>query len=277
MLSPTATKAGNWRERWVNDGYIHIRKALSEADVKEALEGVDVAVRNQDAVRTAHLSFRNDHDHSVRVRNAAVASPLLLKLVDHPSVFPTLLELLGPDLHVLGTEAFVREAGDQPLESWHTDGGASLMGIVLDPSSRALQLKVQYFLTDVSEPNAGNFTIIPGSHRIRPERLDDDCYLPEANTCWERGKMPPNAVQVLAEPGDAVIFPYNLWHAVAPNSSGHVRRSVIIRYGHLWCRPLDFHRIPPEIVNVMTQRQRQLFGEFSDKPHPADFYKLVVK
>jgi ectoine hydroxylase-related dioxygenase (phytanoyl-CoA dioxygenase family) len=187
------------------------------------------------------------------------------------------VELLGPDVHVLGSEAFVRNAGDQPLEGWHTDGGASLMGIVLDPASRALQLKVQYFLTDLSGPDSGNFTLIPGSHRRRPEQLGDDCYLPEVDEMWRRGEMPPGAVQVLAKPGDALVFPYNMWHAVAPNRSGRTRRSVIIRYGHLWCRPLDFHRMPAEIVVRMTERQQQMFGEFGPDSHPADYYKLVMQ
>jgi ectoine hydroxylase-related dioxygenase (phytanoyl-CoA dioxygenase family) len=151
------------------------------------------------------------------------------------------------------------------------------MGIVLDPASRALQLKVQYFLTDVSEPDLGNFTVIPGSHRRIPEELGDDCFLPEANRYSERGELPPGARQILAGPGDAVVFPYNLWHAVARNSAGRTRRSVIVRYGHLWHRPLDFHRMPPEVVAVMTERQRQLFGEFAQTPHPADYYKLVTQ
>ena len=96
------------------------------------------AVERWDRVRTAHMSYRNDQEHSVRVRNAAAASHKLLQLVDHPNVLPTLLELLGPDVHVLGSEAFVRRAGDAPLEGWHTDGGASLMGLNLDPTGRAL-------------------------------------------------------------------------------------------------------------------------------------------
>ncbi|MGC0419637.1 phytanoyl-CoA dioxygenase family protein [Embleya sp. AB8] len=267
---------GSRREQWNQNGYIHIRKALSDADVERALAGVDVAVRRRDRVRTTHVSYRNDQEHSIRVRNAVAAGPALLDLVDHPGVLPTLVELLGPDLHVLGSEAFVREGGAAPLEGWHTDGGASLMGIVLDPASRALQLKVQYFLTDVSRPDSGNFTVIPGSHRTRPERLDDDCYLPGPNDHWRRGEMPPDAVQILAEPGDAVVFPYNLWHAVAPNSRGLTRRSVIIRYGHLWCRPLDFDRMPADVVAAMSERQRLIFGELGEAAHPTDFYKLVM-
>lgn len=188
-------------QRWAETGYIHIKGALSPTEVERALAGVSDAVDKQEQIRTAHLSYRNDQEHSVRVRNAAAASAVLLDLVDHPAVLPTLLELLGPDVHVLGSEAFVRNAGDAPLESWHTDGGASLMGIVLDPASRALQLKVQYFLTDVSEPDCGNFTVIPGSHRTRPRELGDDCFLPEANAQWDRGLMPEGATQILAEPG----------------------------------------------------------------------------
>jgi ectoine hydroxylase-related dioxygenase (phytanoyl-CoA dioxygenase family) len=271
------SQVDEWRDQWDTRGYIHLRHALSDNDVSEALAGIDEAVEKQETIRTQHISYRNDQGHSVRVRNAAAASHRLLQLVDHPAVLPALLEMLGPDVHVLGTEAFVRHAGDAPLEGWHTDGGASLMGIVLDPASRALQLKVQFFLTDVSRPDSGNFTVVPGSHRRRPERLADDCYLPEVNDYWERGEMPPGAVQILAEPGDALVFPYNLWHAVAPNRNGTTRRSVIVRYGHLWNRPLDYHRMPDESVAAMTQRQRQMFGEFGDEIHPADFYKLVMQ
>ena len=40
-------------------------------------------------------------------------------------------------------------------------------------TSRPLAVKVMYLLTDVTEPDSGNFTIFPGSHlRPFPERAE---------------------------------------------------------------------------------------------------------
>ena len=63
-------------------------------------------------------------------------------------------------------------------------------------SSLPLQIKTQYFLTDLHGTDSGNFTVVPGNHR-RP--------FPESG--FEEGPYLADAVQLCANAGDAAIFP----------------------------------------------------------------------
>jgi phytanoyl-CoA hydroxylase len=132
---------------------------------------------------------------------------------------------------------------------------------------------VQFFLTDLSQEDSGNFVIVPGSHRRQVSETLPGCFIPEANRYLDEGTLPPGAKQVLAEPGDSVVFHHSLWHAVAPNRSGRERKSIIFRYGHLWHRPFDFDTVSSDILKQLSPRQRRLLGDIGPDPGPKDYYK----
>ena len=151
-------------------------------------------------------------------------------------------------------------------EGFHTDGGLALQSVRVSDESITVQLKVQFFLTDVLGTDAGNFILVPGSHERRIPSTDERCFLTGID---EERK---NAIQVRARAGDAVIFPWNLWHGAAPNLGASKRLSVILRYGQLWCRPIDYTSMEQH-RDVLSARQRRLVGLFDDPSHPADYYK----
>ncbi len=103
---------------------------------------------------------------------------------------------------------------------------------------------------------------VPGSHKkaFHEKRL-------------LKGTYPEGAIQVLAEAGDAVIFPWALWHGVGPNQTDRIRKSVTFRYGQMWCRPYDYDRLPSHVLDRMTPRRRRLFGDMGENHHPTDYYK----
>ena len=103
-----------------------------------------------------------------------------------------------------------------------------------------------------------NFLFVPGSHRRK--------FPPKAPT------SPRGAVQLLTRPGDALLFPWSLWHAVAPNRSGRVRKSVTLRYGPLWARPYDHERLPAEVLERLSPRRRRLFGDLGPESRPWECY-----
>jgi hypothetical protein len=267
---PTLTQ--EQRRRWKEDGFLVLGGALAAHEVESVLATIDDVVERRFAATTDSQALL-EASHSVRIRHAVGETPEIARLLDHPSVFPYLLELIGPYLSLVGSEIFVRSGEEAPLVRFHTDGGPSLQRILVAEGSRAIQLKVQLFLTDVSQENSGNFVIVPGSHRQQVSETLPGCFIPEANRYLDEGSFPPGATQLLAKPGDAVVFHHSLWHAVAPNKSGRPRKSIIFRYGHLWHRPFDFDAIARDVLEQLTPRQRRLLGDIGPDPGPKDYYK----
>lgn len=251
--------SGPRRRQWDREGYLLIEQALSPAEVSSLLAAVD-----------AVLAAKPDRDFvsqgsagAFKLIQAVSETDALDPLTDHPSVFPILLALLGPWLQILGSEIFVRTpgAGDEPLVTWHTDGGPTLGTFLPRRGNPVLQMKAQFFLTDVSSAGSGNFMFVPGSHRT---------ILP-----WNRvesKETPDGAIQLLARAGDVLLFPWSLWHAVAPNHSGRIRKSVTLRYGQIWSRPYDYERLPGEVLARMTPRRRRLFGDHGGDADPVAYF-----
>lgn len=255
------------------NGYLHFRRMFDEEEVERGLAVVDEVLADDSPTIDDHPSFA-DFEHTVRVRNAVVRSAGLDYFLDHPKLVGPLMSVLNHSVHILGTEVFVRSQQNHPLEYWHTDGGEYLQRLQLMPGSPDLQVKAQVFLTDVSESNCGNFLLIPGSHRKVPTDQNALCYMEELDEPLRRGVLPSDALEVRAEPGDVLLFPYSLWHAVAPNTR-RVRKTFIFRYGHLWHRPHDYLSQPADRLAQMSSRLRRMFGDFGEHVHPSDYYKPV--
>ncbi|HEX6161235.1 MAG TPA: phytanoyl-CoA dioxygenase family protein [Thermoanaerobaculia bacterium] len=236
-------------EHWNTHGYLVVENVLERAEVSRLLGAIDEVLARRSAGHTV-----TQGNGAWKIDQAIAQTSALDPLVDHPRLLPLLLSLLGPFLQILGTEIFVREAGREPLVPWHTDGGATLARFLPVPGAPVLQMKAQFFLTDVTEDDCGNFMLVPGSHR-RP---------------FVEGDV-RHAVQLRVHAGDVLLFPWSLWHAVAPNRGG-VRKSVTFRYGQLWSRPYDYERLPRPVLDRMTPRQRRMFGDLGADVHPSGFF-----
>jgi ectoine hydroxylase-related dioxygenase (phytanoyl-CoA dioxygenase family) len=130
---------------------------------------------------------------------------------------------------------------------WHQDGGPQNRDLETHPRPR-MSVKVAYFLSDVSEPGRGNFSVLPGSHlRDTLERPADDDDL-------------AGAVPVLARPGTAVLFDRRLWHMRGENRSTLTRKALFYAYTYRWVRARDDIHIPPELFGTITPVRAQLLG-----------------
>lgn len=243
------------RTSWDANGLLHLPGALSPTEVATLRDSLNLLLTD----------VADANGNSTRIDNVFEQTSALDGLLDHPVVLPWLVDLLGTRFTLLGSEVYLRHASDETIHGLHMDGGPSLWRVVLDPSSVCLTLKVQYFLTDVEAPDNGNFVYVPGSHRRRPLEVSDDEVLFPATA--ER-----DSVQLLAQAGDAVLFPWSLWHGVAPNRYGRTRESVILRFGQLWCRPNDNWGPSPEMLERMTPRQRRLIGSLPADAPPLAWY-----
>ncbi|MEA2345126.1 MAG: hypothetical protein QOF63_3295 [Thermoanaerobaculia bacterium] len=247
------------RKQWDRRGYLLIEQALSPAEVASLLTAVD-----------AVLASKPDRDFvsqgsaaAFKIVQAVSETDALDPLTDHPVIFPILLALLGPWLQILGSEIFVRTSGKghEPLVTWHTDGGPTLGDFLPRRGNPVLQMKAQFFLTDLSDDDSGNFMLVPGSHRVT---------LPADRI--ESKETPDGAIQLRARAGDVLFFPWSLWHAVAPNHSGRVRKSITLRYGQLWSRPYDYERLAEKVLGRMTPRRRRLFGDNGPNADPVSYF-----
>ena len=121
-----------------------------------------------------------------------------------------------------------------------------------------------YLLTDVTEPDSGNFTVFPGSHmRPFPERAE---RIPHPHM--------PGAVPLLGKAGDAYVFPHALWHGPSPNHSGKARKTILYNYCQMFMRAYDFSGPYTKLLDRCTPRQRRLLGDLGHGPdfRPGDFF-----
>lgn len=246
-------------------GYLLMRGALSPAEVgallAESERLITAAEQGGSVVRESYY-----HENSYKVAQVLRRTDALDHLIDHPSYFGRLVSLIGPYIQLMGTEIFIRGAAeDAAITGFHTDLGPALQGFLpTDDANPFLQIKVQLFLTDLSEPDSSNFALIPGSHRRRVTETDAMCLIHEVNRRIDAdGSLPPDAVQVLARPGDALMFPHTLWHGVSRNRSGRTRYSIALRYGQTALRPHErFDFVLTDTRRRLTPRQRRLLGDF---------------
>ena len=245
------------RRDWTEKGYIHLKGALARDQASAYRESADEVIARY---REEKPSVRDKA--AFTIIQAVEQSPAFDTLLDHPGTFGVILDLMGPYLQVMGTQIYVRYPKEDMLSGWHTDAGPSLRDIRVEPGSRPLNFKIQYFLTDIPEENRANFCLVPRSHNK---------YFPENGL--PKGEWPDGGVQMIAEAGDAAIFPHNLWHGVAPHDGDNIRKSVTLRYGQMWCRPYDYEKAPADVLDRMTPRQRRLMGDMGPGYTATDYFK----
>ena len=243
------------KKQWKEDGFLVMKGILSSEEVENLTTVVDQMyedhLQQPDVKPDAGLDRRNvmeDHD-------------IFVDLMDHPTTFPIVLELMSPYIHLSMSEVIVRPTDPEGKGLLHTDGGQAMRQIRVSESSLPFQIKFQYFLTDLPEPDMGNFTVVPGSHN-RP--------FPEGG--FEEGPYIPEALPLCVEAGDMAIFPHAMWHGFVANRSDKPRKSLIYCYVHQCMRAFDFEKPSPELLERCTPRQRRLVGDIGGWKAGSYFY-----
>ena len=243
------------KKQWKEDGYLVLKGILSPEEIENLTAVVDQMyedhLQQPDVKPDAGLDRRNvmeDHD-------------IFVDLMDHPATFPIVLELMSPYIHLSMSEVIVRPTDPEGKGLLHTDGGQAMRQIRVSESSLPFQIKFQYFLTDLPEPDMGNFTVVPGSHnRLFPDGgFEDGPYIPEA-------------LPLCVDAGDMAIFPHAMWHGFVANRSAKPRKSLIYCYVHQCMRAFDFEKPSPELLERCTPRQRRLVGDIGEWKAGSYFY-----
>ena len=156
------------RRRFDEDGFFLVEDALTPAETAELLAVVDA--RYAAHKRERHLG----DDEAFQMRNVAATDPVFLRLVDHPRILPLVVDLMGVNVQLRTSHAHVRPPQSEEVAAhqlgapdsffpWHSDGPnfgwPRVQGLL-----PFMEMKVGYYLTDLTRPNSGEICVVRGSH-----------------------------------------------------------------------------------------------------------------
>lgn len=241
------------RANWDREGYLMVRGALAKPEVDAVVAAVD---------RLLAAAPAGNEGKVLNAFNVVEIETAFLDVMDHPSVLGLVADLMGTNLQLLMSQAMVRPPTSGMPLGWHHDGPKPYPFPNVGGLVPLLNLKVGWFLTDLSSPDLGNFVVVPGSHihGVNPPRgrLEHS-----ASETTELASEMPGAVQVLAEPGDAILFHNELWHAVAPSTADRLRKVLYYAYGPSWLRLNDREYPGASLLAECDPVRRQLLGGLS--------------
>jgi ectoine hydroxylase-related dioxygenase (phytanoyl-CoA dioxygenase family) len=188
-------------------------------------------------------------------RGVVGIDPAFRPLVANPSVLPTVVALLSPNIHLLSSHlivlASIPENGPRTIRvpqrpGWHRDmyGVSADLGHAATPR---MAIKCAYYLSSVG-PDTGTTMFLPGSNHstaevaVPPGAID-----------------PPGAVTPALGQCDAVLFENRTWHAGGRNTSATPRVALMLQYGYRWLAPVD-DPLPEDSPAPATDVERQLLG-----------------
>ena len=265
---PTAAESYHF----ATQGYLVLENFLAPAHVAQLQAALAPAVQRRRSAQPAGWKAvwppRNRHDltqahgeKSTRILNILEDDPLFLELLTWPALLPYVHAFINPQPHYHASDAIVEDAKDfqDRTDGWHIDGsdqGYRNLGAVIP----ILQLKVGYYLTDMTAPGRGNLTVVPGSHLSRAEPAPED---------RKRRELFPGARQVCAPAGSAILFHNAIWHTAAPYVPGAPGRTMLYyAYEHPWMLASTAHwNYSKAFYNQrLSAAQRQYFHGFVFDP-----------
>ena len=214
------TLTDDQQARWAVDGYLHLQGVFDHEEVAHFSKAID-RVRTQPGwepmsgmLPRGHYGWVDkcvdqDLEGFMDRRDILPYDQAFIDLIDRPEIFDLVVDIMGPNILFSMSQAIVRPSTQQFPGYTHTDGGEALREIRVTETSRPLAMKALYLLSDVTEEDAGAFTVYPGSH-FRPFPKDRNPPLDPRS---------PGCVQLMGKAGDCFLFPHAIWHGPAPNYS----------------------------------------------------------
>ncbi len=264
------TLTNEQRERWLTDGYLHLHGVLSpdevvffsqELDRVRLLPGFEPGQAQLGHYEWMETSKNIDSAGFMDRRDLLNYGQHFIDLIDRPGLFDLLVDIMGPHIMLSMTQAIVRPSTDSFPGYTNTDGGEGLREIRVSDTSPPLAMKAMYLLSDVTQDDAGAFTVFPGSHMRPLPWRDDEPLTPHS----------PGAVQLPGKAGDCYLFCHSLWHGPAPNHSGRARKTLLYNYAQMFIRSYD-HEVTPEVEGQLTPRQRRLLGDLGYGFRPGSYF-----
>ena len=224
-----------WRDHLRAHGYAHLPRLVPEPLVQAALTVIrGDLLENYDPLRQLEYDNRS-------YSPGLLGTPPIMDLLEASPARGILDELFGAgNVEWDRGQIAIRRAHNHPepiAPQPHIDGFASGLNGLDSGKIYSLTVLVGVFLTPVTRPFAGNYTIWPGSHYVY-ER-----YFRERGERAMREPMPTpeigRPVQLMCEVGDVVLAHYQLGHTAAVNTADIDRIAIYFR---VWLRGLEQRR-----------------------------------
>lgn len=146
--------------------------------------------------------------------------PSCLRLYGHPDLLAIAAAINGPDFVPFTDAIWVKEPGLGPAVSWHQDGMTHWDSPALDRGTHGFNFMTQLYRTTP----ASALWIVPGTHDIGHIDIAD----------WVRNNNGsdhlPDAVPLLAEPGDVAVCSRQMLHGSFPNPSTDRRVTYVFGF-----------------------------------------------
>ena len=245
-------------------GYLIIEEFLEQVHIAELRSALaeSISIRREcETNGNPQTGMTHIHgEKSTRIFYILGDHPLFLELLDWEPMMPYVTGLLNQMPHHHASDAIV-EYGSELMErpmGWHIDGHddgyRNLRPIPL------LQLKLGYYLTDMTEGGQGNLWLLPGSHKAMHDPNHDDLRYPYQY---------PGALEVCAPAGSAILFHNAVWHSsgIFTKPEG-CREMLYYAYEHPWMVGSQEHwRYPKDFYNKqLSPEQRKFFHGFVFDP-----------
>jgi ectoine hydroxylase-related dioxygenase (phytanoyl-CoA dioxygenase family) len=245
------------RERFETDGYLLLPSVFDAAEVDRLRDAAD-------RLESKHDGMASSGTEAFERVNIIEDDDTFLDLIDHPVLLGSAMDIMGATVQLLVSTVTMRPTLGSPAIRWHTDDPSPYFFPRLAGTCPVWQLKSCVYLTDVDEPDMGNFVAAPGSHRSGVPYVPEEFRSVLSKENYRDGVDVITAVagsrQVFARAGDVLIFHPGLWHTVAPNRSSRVRKNLWYVFGPLWMRLGDRLTSSPELIERCDPVRRQLLG-----------------
>ncbi len=247
-----------------NNGYLVRENFLPPdllASLLEVSERVVAERRQKQEKQTPHTGMTHLNGESTRIFYILGDDPLFLEMMTYAPLMPYIYAFLNEKPHHHASDYIIEHPQTGRGMGWHLDGHDNGYRNLRNPIP-LLQLKVGYFLSDMTEPGRGNLCIIPGSHKT--------ALPPDANDL-QNTDLFEGAIQVCVPAGSMVMFHNALWHSGGPwTQTTGARKLLYYAYEHPWMVGSQEHWCyPPEFYKNLTPAQRSLFHGFVFDPPEA--------
>jgi hypothetical protein len=214
----------------IEDGYLLVPGLVPRDRVEAALKAINHSLGEQGIAKDALWTLR-----AQTFCPELVSAPAILDLYRETPLQALAQAAIGPARVALpgsGQIALrfpqVNVAARDPHP--HIDGMPEALNGVPAGTIYHFTALAGVFLSDVSGPCRGNFTVWPGSHRALEAHFrahgTDELFtgFPDVSMAAPR--------QIEAKAGDAILAHYQVAHGAAPNLGPHVRYAVFFRLSH---------------------------------------------
>jgi ectoine hydroxylase len=244
-----------------NNGYLVLERLLTEEHVARLRQAVQQAIARRQSLQEhgiPHTGMTQVQGANTRIFYILDDDPSFLELLDWPPLWPYVTDLLNERPHHHASDAIVEYGPKGRRMGWHQDGHDNAYRGLGSPIP-LLQLKVGYYLTDMTDGGRGNLCVIPGSHKATRSSDADDL---------QRLELFPGALEIRARAGSAILFHNALWHSHGPwTHEDGARIMLYYAYEHPWMMASQEHwGYPKEFYSRLSGERRRLFHGFLFDP-----------